>query len=103
MSIPAAKVALAAMLLPMLPIGAQLPPAEGHHERPRMKQSQVDALLKSDHEKSLEDAIRLFELAEELKNDLENKDRHVLSLSAFKKAEEIEKLAKRIRGRMKRF
>ncbi|MEZ5352997.1 MAG: hypothetical protein R2762_10210 [Bryobacteraceae bacterium] len=68
-----------------------------------MKRSQVEAILKSDREKSLEDAADLLKLAEDLKIDLEKNDRHVLSVSAFKKTEEIEKLAKRIRGRMKRF
>jgi hypothetical protein len=42
-------------------------------------------------------------LSEELKIELEKNDRHVLSVSAVKKTEEIEKLAKKIRGRMKRY
>jgi hypothetical protein len=70
---------------------------------PRMKREQVEALLKHEHQKSLEDAAELMKLSEELKIELEKNDRHVLSMSAMKKAEEIEKIAKRIRGRMKRF
>ena len=39
--------------------------------------------------------------AEELKTELEKNDRYVVSLAAIRKTEEIEKLAKRIRGRLK--
>jgi hypothetical protein len=69
----------------------------------RTKQSRQEAMLKDDYKKSLEDAAELYKLAEELKIDLEKNDHNVLSLSAMKKTEEIEKLAKRIRGRMRRF
>jgi hypothetical protein len=60
-------------------------------------------MLKDDHKKSLEDAAELYKLAEELKIEMEKNDHNVLSMSAMKKTEEIEKLAKRIRGRMRRF
>ena len=70
---------------------------------PRLKRSQIEELLKADHKKSLEDAGELMKLSEELKVELEKSDRHVLSMTAMKKAEEIEKIAKRIRGRMRRF
>lgn len=97
------KLAVLGVLLPLF--AAQLP--EGRHEhpedKPRLKQSQVEELLKADHRKSLEDSAQLLKLAEELKVELEKNDRHVLSVAALKKTEEIEKLAKRIRGRMKRF
>ena len=85
--------------------GAQFPrhDVDRDDQSPRLKRSQVEEILKSDREKSIEDAGELIKLAEELKVDLEKNDRHVLSMGAFKKTEEIEKLAKRIRGRMKRF
>jgi hypothetical protein len=65
--------------------------------------SQKEQILKADHEKSLEDADELMQLSEELKIDLEKNDRHVLSVSTLKKLDEMEKLVRRIRGRMKRF
>ncbi len=80
---------------------AQLRPQE--EPSPRLKQAQIEALLKDDHKKSLEDAGTLMRLTEELRMELEKNDRHVLSLAAVKKTEEIEKLAKRIRGRLRRF
>ena len=64
--------------------------------------SQQDEILKADHQKDLKDAAQLVELAEQLKQELEKNDRHVLSLSSLKKTEEIEKLAKRIRSRLVR-
>lgn len=72
-------------------------------EKGRLKRSQVEAILKADHAKSVEEAGKLVKLAQELQEELERSDRHVLSMTALKKAEEIEKLAKRIRNRMKRF
>ena len=64
---------------------------------------QQDEILKADHEKSVKDAAQLIELAEGLKAELEKDDTHVLSISSLKKTEEIEKIAKRIRTRLKRF
>ncbi len=64
--------------------------------------SQREAILKVEYEKTLKDAGQLVELAEDLKAELEKNERHVLSLSSIKKAEEIEKLAGRIRKRLKR-
>ena len=64
--------------------------------------SQKEAILKAEHEKTLKDAAQLIDLAESLKEELEKNDRHVLSLSSLKKTEDIEKLARRIRGRLKR-
>jgi hypothetical protein len=42
-------------------------------------------------------------LSEEVRIELEKNDRHVMSVTTLKKLEEIEKLAKRIRSRLKRF
>ena len=79
------------------------PPTMPDPDRPRMKRSQVEEILKADYVKSLEDASKLVQLSEELKIELEKSNQNVLSMTALKKAEEIEKIAKRIRGRMKRF
>ena len=62
--------------------------------------SQQDEILKADHERDLKDAAQLVDLAEQLKQELEKNDRHVLSISSLKKTEEIEKLAKRIHSRL---
>ena len=65
--------------------------------------SQTEEILKADHEKTLRDADDLMKLAEDLKIDLEKNDRHVLSVGTLKKLDDIEKVVKRIRGRLKKF
>jgi hypothetical protein len=65
--------------------------------------SQKEEILKEDHQKNLKDAAALIELAGQLQQELEKNDRYVLSVSSIRKTEEIEKLAKRIRTRMRRF
>jgi hypothetical protein len=64
---------------------------------------QKDEILKADFQKSLDDARELSKLADQLKTDLEKNDRYVLSIPTLKKAEDIEKLAKRIHDRMKHY
>ena len=64
---------------------------------------QIDEILKDDHQKSLRDVSQIIKLAEEIKADMEKNDRHVLSIAALKRTEEIEKLARRIRGRIRRY
>ena len=63
--------------------------------------SQRDEILKAEHEQNLKDAAELAQLAEQLKIDLEKNDRFVLSMATLKKTDEIEKLAKRIRARLR--
>jgi hypothetical protein len=65
--------------------------------------SQKDEILKADYKKNLEDATELAKLAEELKADIEKDESFVVSVKTLKKTDDIEKLAKRIRGRLKRF
>ena len=69
----------------------------------RLKHQQIEELLKQDRAKSIEDAGQMMKLSEELKAELEKNDKSVLSVAALRKAEEIEKLAKRIRGRLRRY
>jgi hypothetical protein len=62
---------------------------------------QRDEILKVDRDRNLKDAAQLADLAEQLKLELENNDRFVLSISTIKKTDEIEKLVKRIRSRLR--
>jgi hypothetical protein len=64
---------------------------------------QSEEILKDDYKKNLKDAQELIDLAESLKMGLEKGEQHVLSLGDIKKTEEIEKIAKRIRSRMRRY
>ena len=64
--------------------------------------SQQEEILKAEYQKTLQDAAELVKLSEELQDELIKEDRHVLSLASLKKAEDIEKLARKIRTRLKR-
>jgi Zn-dependent oligopeptidase len=63
--------------------------------------SQKDAIAKQQHEQALKDTNNLITVAEELKDELQKAGDYVVPLSSVKKTEEIEKLARRIRGRLK--
>jgi len=62
---------------------------------------QRDEILKAEHKQNLKDAAQLADLAEQLKQELEKNDRYVLSISTLKKTDEIEKLVKKIRSRLR--
>jgi hypothetical protein len=62
---------------------------------------QRDEILKAEHQQNLKDAAQLVELSQQLQEDLEKNDSYVLSLSTLKKADDIEKLVKKIRSRMR--
>jgi hypothetical protein len=64
---------------------------------------QKEEILKADHKKNLEDAAELAKLADALQADLEKNSRYVVSLQTLKRIDEIEKLAKSIRGRLKKY
>jgi hypothetical protein len=64
---------------------------------------QKDEILKADHQKNIEDAARLAKLSDDLRSALEKSDHNVLSIDLLKQTEEIEKIARRIRSRMKKF
>jgi hypothetical protein len=80
--------------------GGQGPSAPQDTRLPNGK-LQSDEILKSEHEASLRDAAELADLAEQLKIDLEKNDRYVVSMGTIKKTDDIEKLAKRIRSRLR--
>jgi hypothetical protein len=80
-----------------------LPPETPEEVRLPNGRLQREEILKSDYRKTLEDARALSKLADELKADLEKNDYNVLSVGILKKTDDIDRLAKRIRDRLKRF
>jgi hypothetical protein len=82
--------------------GARRPPYEIGPNIP-LTQQQRTALIKADHKKNVEDASELFKLAEEIKTELDKEDAQVISARTIKQTEDIERLAKSIRGRLKRY
>jgi hypothetical protein len=63
--------------------------------------SQRDEILKSERDRNLKDAAELVDLSQQLQQDLEKNDVFVFSLATLKKTDDIEKLVKKIRGRMR--
>ena len=62
---------------------------------------QRDEILKAEHAQNIKDAAQLTELAQQLQQELEKNDRFVLSMTTLKKTEDIEKLARKIRSRLR--
>jgi hypothetical protein len=80
---------------------ARLPPPQPSDTKLPNGKSQRDEILKAEHADNVRDAAKLADMAQELKEDLEKQDRFVFSLSTLKKTEDIEKLAKKIRSRLR--
>ncbi len=80
-----------------------LPPEPPEDVRLPNGRLQREEILKLDYQKTLEDARALSKLADELKVDLEKSDYNVLSLGTLKKTDDINRLAKRIHDRLRRF
>ena len=85
---------------PGIPPRRPFPPQEEDEKLPNGK-SQKDAIAKQQHEQALKDTDELIAAAQQLKQELEKSGTYVVSVSSVKKTEDIEKLARRIRGRLK--
>jgi len=98
------RMRLLALVLPLAAASYALTQVEARPEPQRLPNGklQQEEILKAEHEQNLKDASQLIALAEELKQELEKNDRHVLSLATLKKTDDIEKLVKRIRSRLRR-
>lgn len=82
----------------------QLPnPNENRNEDRKLPngKSQNNEIAKQDHEQALKDVNDLLAVAQQLKDELQKAGNYVVPVSSLKKTEEIEKLARRIRGRLK--
>ncbi len=63
--------------------------------------SQKDAVAKQAHEDALKEVESLIHLAEDLRDELKRSSQYVVAVSSVRKTEEIEKLARHIRGKLK--
>jgi hypothetical protein len=81
----------------------RIPPLSNPDEEPRLPdgKSQKDAIAKQQHEQALEDANKLVLIAQGLRDELQRAGNYMVPVSTVKRTEEIEKLARRIRGRLK--
>lgn len=106
-----ALAALTPGLLARNTASAQTPQTPGELRNPRLDPAETrlpsgklqrDEMLRDDYERNVKDAAELAQLASAFQLDLEKSDRFVLSLSLLKKLDDMEKITKRIRSRMKR-
>lgn len=67
----------------------------------KMERDREKALNKQRQTSLQKDTDRLLQLATELKEYVDKSNEHTLSLDVIKKAEEIEKLARSVKGKMK--
>jgi hypothetical protein len=89
------------MLLAQNPLDG--PPIKDEHDvKLPSGKSQKDEIIRVDYERNLKDAGELARLSEEIKDDLEKGDRYLVSTKTLKKLDDVEKLSKDIRQRLRR-
>lgn len=76
-------------------------PPEGPSRFPRTRQKQKQAIVNDNFKKLKQHSQELAKLAKSLQNEIEKSNENVLSLEIVKKAEEAEKLAKKIKDEAK--
>jgi hypothetical protein len=62
----------------------------------------TSAILKAEYEQNVKDARELTALAKSIELDFDKNDQNVLSIALLKKLDDVDKITKRIRGRMRR-
>jgi hypothetical protein len=77
------------------------PPGRNEDEKLPNGKSMKNAIAKQNYEQSLRDADEMVEAAQSLRDDLRKAGTYVVSVSSLRKTEEIERLARKIRGRLK--
>ncbi|HKO17342.1 MAG TPA: hypothetical protein VJU82_00495 [Acidobacteriaceae bacterium] len=82
--------------LPPSPITPDAGPTEGKMEHDQAKLRNIDR-----QKQIVADTQKLVELANELQSDVQKSNKDTLSLDVIRKADEIEKLAKSVREKMK--
>ena len=78
-----------------------IPPNPNEDTKLPNGKSQKDAIAKQDHEQAMKDVNDLITVAQQLRDELQKSGEHVVSVSSLKKTDEIERLARKIRGRLK--
>ena len=81
--------------------GSRIPPVTSEETVSPTPPSISRRMLRSSYEQLQKDVAELAELALALKEEISQANEDVLPLSGVKKAEDIEKLAKKIQGRIK--
>lgn len=90
---------------PLPPNGAPplMPPVNQGNKDAKLPngKSRNNAIAQDEHKKALKEADQLVALSEQLRDELRKAGNYVVPVAALRQTEEIEKLAKKIRGRLK--
>jgi hypothetical protein len=78
-----------------------LPQGQQSQAETEMRDRQIREANKKRQQDIRDDTEKLFQLSSELKAAVEKSNEHVLSLDVVRKAEEVEKLAKKVKEKMK--
>src|SRR3954447_10836006 len=79
---------------PIIHLPPPLPTGDSHGKS-------KEEIAEENREEALRDADDLVRVSQELRDELKNAGSYVIPVSSVKKTKEIEKLARRIRGRLK--
>ena len=103
LAIVAAIVALRARSASAVSLMPQFGPprSEQSQQEREMEERRQKEANKKRQEEIREDTQKLFQLATELKDAVDKSNEHELSLLVVKKAEEVEKLARKVKEKMK--
>lgn len=85
--------------LPAMQFGP--PPSQQSQPEREMQDRQIREANKKRQQDIRDDTEKLFQLSSELKAAVEKSNEHLLSLDVVRKAEEVEKLAKKVKEKMK--
>ncbi|MFZ5928357.1 MAG: hypothetical protein ACOYX1_13015 [Acidobacteriota bacterium] len=87
-------------------LGAQQLPAPppGREEPKRLPDGRLwsEAVIKANHEANLKDLERMRKILDSVQEEIEKSKGHVLPLRSLKELEELERISKRVRDRMRR-
>jgi len=78
-------------------------PGSGSDPKLPNGKSQNNEIAKEDHQNNIRDAAMLLKLAQDLQAELDHDGAFVVSVKSLKTTDQIEKLAKDIHGRLKRY
>lgn len=89
--------------LPKVPLSAQIgPPRSPQTDQDRELERRRDKEANQKRQQEIQDDTqKLYQLASELKDAVDKSNENVLSLNVVKKAEEVEKLARKVKEKMK--
>jgi hypothetical protein len=75
-------------------------PDQDSNDRLPNGKSRSNAIAAEQHKKALSEADQLLKMAQDLRNEIAEAGQFVVPIGAVRKTDEIEKLAKHIRGRL---